>query len=337
MTDQAASPDRGARPADLLKHLVIAAGTQSWLASLAIHLSLMVVLALVLGTIHVAEVMRGAAEFEAVEDATLAVTSIEPFELVEPPTYEPMMIDLEPTCPPNRSRPIHLGENLGESLAEIGEPGGDGLLDAPLGSLGIPADGLGPLMRSLAPTGLGGGTQFNPDITLSQPRQPTSPSEAPSATSSPSRPHSTGSPAIKTPTAAGAWSTRRAAKGASAPGPARHSRTQPPRRWACCRFWPPGKRTKAKGPTRNRQRRDQLAAQAPEAQRRPVGRRHQMYAHGLATIALCEAYGMTQGLARRHRGPGGDPLHRVGPEPPGKLALSARLATTATRRSSAGR
>ena len=143
MTDQAASPDRDARPADLLKHLVIAAGTQSWLASLAIHMAILVVLALVLGTIHVAEVMRGAAEFEAVEDATLAVTSIEPFELVEPPSYEPSIIDVNAlSVEPPATDP--LGGSLSELLESIGEPGGNGLPDAPLGSLGIPAIGLGP-------------------------------------------------------------------------------------------------------------------------------------------------------------------------------------------------
>ena len=62
-----------------------------------------------------------------------------------------------------------------------------------------------------------------------------------------------------------------------------------------------------------------------------------MYSHGIAAIALCEAYGMTRDEHVGHCRPQGRRFHRARPEPiHRRLALSSP-AIPATPRSSAGR
>src|SRR5262245_8406304 len=65
---------------NLLKDLIVGVATQSWLASMAFHMALMVFLALVMGTIHVVNKLSGP-EFEVVEDDTANIDAIEQFEV----------------------------------------------------------------------------------------------------------------------------------------------------------------------------------------------------------------------------------------------------------------
>ena len=68
-----------------------------------------------------------------------------------------------------------------------------------------------------------------------------------------------------------------------------------PRRWACCPSSPPGKRTSPKALTRtisSRASTGSSAISSPTATW-PRAAAQMMYSHGLATIALCEAYGLT--------------------------------------------
>ena len=53
-------------PANFWQELLTGVATQSWLASMAFHMALMIVLALVLGTMHVASTIGQAPEFDAV-------------------------------------------------------------------------------------------------------------------------------------------------------------------------------------------------------------------------------------------------------------------------------
>jgi squalene-hopene cyclase-like protein/prenyltransferase/squalene oxidase-like repeat protein len=294
MSDQAASPDRSARPADWIARALIAVGTQSWLASLAIHMTILIVLALVLGTIHVAEVLRGPAEFEAVEDATLAVTSIEPFELVESRTYEPQAIDLSPTTlePSATVPPIEIPE---ASFDAMSEPSGNGIADAPLGSMNLPAAGIGPLIRGPAATGWGGGPATD---------------QAASSFRHRGKPRAIGAtiPGERAVAASlnwlashqmtdGSWSLNHTSrcKSGFCSGPGQAKSDPAATALALLPFLAAGQTHQSDGPykktlsgginwlLKNQKPSGDLSAGS-----------HQMYAHGLATIALCEAYGMTQ-------------------------------------------
>ena len=67
------------------------------------------------------------------------------------------------------------------------------------------------------------------------------------------------------------------------------------RRWACCPSSPPGKRTSPKALTRNISSRASqwlIRHQQPDGNL-AKGAQQMMYSHGLATIALCEAYGLS--------------------------------------------
>ncbi|MCI0360678.1 MAG: terpene cyclase/mutase family protein [Planctomycetaceae bacterium] len=293
MSDQAASPDRAARIAESVKAVVIAAGTQSWLASLAIHLGLMVVLALVLGTIQVARVIHNAAQFEAVEEATLAVTSIEPIVLIEP-IYEPTIIILDSlAAEPPATDP--LSTSLSESLEAIGQPGGSGLPDAPLGSLDIPANGIGPLIRSALSTGPGSGAPASGIASPYSPRKggpkvgATEPSEQAVAAAL--------NWLARHQNSDGSWSLNHTprCKSGFCSGPGQAQSDAAATALGLLPLLAAGQTHQSEGPykktvsgginwlLKNQKPSGDLSAGA-----------HQMYAHGLATIALCEAYGMTQ-------------------------------------------
>ena len=97
----------------------------------------------------------------------------------------------------------------------------------------------------------------------------------------------------------GSWSlqTLHAALQPTRPARARaRSRPMPAqRRWACCPSSPPGKRTSPKAPTRSISSKAShwlIRHQQPDGNL-AKGCEQMMYSHGLATIALCEAYGLT--------------------------------------------
>lgn len=61
------SADEAAAPRDFWKELLISVATQSWLASMAFHMVLMIVLALIMGTIHVVQTIGDAPAFDAAD------------------------------------------------------------------------------------------------------------------------------------------------------------------------------------------------------------------------------------------------------------------------------
>lgn len=294
MSDKSASTDRGARIGQWFRAAIIAAGTQSWLASLAIHLSLMVVLALALGTIQAVRVIGDSVQFEAVQEASPAVARIEPMELVMPVPYEPSIIDLDASI----SEAIAadpLGGIVPESLQDFSEPAGSGLEGAPLGALDMPAVGIGPLVRSTLPTGRGGGM---PTSSIAAPYRirslkavdgPTGPSESAVAAAL--------NWLFRHQNAEGSWSlihTPRCKSGfCSGPGQAQSDPAATA--LGLLPFLAAGQTHRSDGPYKraiNSGLNWLLKHQQPGGDL--SGGAHQMYAHGLATIALCEAYGMTQ-------------------------------------------
>src|SRR5262245_51576078 len=69
-----------------IKDLMVGIATQSWLASMAIHMTLFIILALVLGTIHVAATIGAAPVFEVIEEPQSLEPEITHFEVGYTPT-----------------------------------------------------------------------------------------------------------------------------------------------------------------------------------------------------------------------------------------------------------
>src|SRR5262245_3316136 len=67
--------------ASSLMDLLIGVATQSWLASMVFHMALMIILALVLGTIDIAGTLGQAPEFEVVEQIDSLAPEITHFEV----------------------------------------------------------------------------------------------------------------------------------------------------------------------------------------------------------------------------------------------------------------
>src|SRR5262245_32858183 len=66
---------------NMFKDLLVSMATQSWLASMVFHLVLMLVLALVMGTITVVETIGNAPFFESVEEIEEPIDEVEHFEV----------------------------------------------------------------------------------------------------------------------------------------------------------------------------------------------------------------------------------------------------------------
>ena len=103
--------------------------------------------------------------------------------------------------------------------------------------------------------------------------------------------------------------------------------TPAPPPWPSCTYLAAGQTHKTPGPYRDTIQRGLfwlIKRQTPEGNL-AVGAEQPMYAHGLATIALCEAYGMSKDPHIGNAAPGGRGLHRAGAEPRDRrLALSSQ-------------
>ena len=82
---QAQLDGQPAAPQSLIRKLIVSVSTQSWLASLVIHMAAIIFLALVLGTIKTAQIVMNAPLFNASQQEELVDTEIETFEVGETP------------------------------------------------------------------------------------------------------------------------------------------------------------------------------------------------------------------------------------------------------------
>jgi len=291
--------DEGVPASPLLPQLVVNIATQSWLASMALHMTLLIVLALVLGTIHVAATIGAAPAFEVPEEPKSLEPEIEHFVVGEAP-LEPTILNAQTlTSEP----PAGLEDALAESF--LFEPAGGTVNPGQLQSTGMSfaSDlGLGPALREGAGSGglgLGmeagqGGAQAGYSVRTGDARSKlrglgaTIPSERAVAAAL--------NWLARHQSPDGRWSLDHTprCKSGSCSGPGQQRADAAATALGLLPFLAAGQTHESVGPYRkniaagidwlikNQQRTGDLSSGGS-----------QMYSHGLATIALCEAYGMT--------------------------------------------
>src|SRR6185436_7307118 len=83
---------------DFWERVLVSVATQSWLASMAFHMALMIVLALILGTIHAANKLGSGKMFDAVDELASNEPEITHFDIgnapVEPTELTPETLEL---------------------------------------------------------------------------------------------------------------------------------------------------------------------------------------------------------------------------------------------------
>jgi len=133
------------------RDLVAGIATQSWLASMVVHLAVFLVLALVLGTVHVSATLRAGPVFEVIEEPVSLEPEIEHFVVGDAP-LEPTILNAETLAMSEPPGEIDGELVLGAAL----EPGG--ITSRSPGQLGTGAltvgFGTGPAIRE--ENGLGG-------------------------------------------------------------------------------------------------------------------------------------------------------------------------------------
>src|SRR5262245_11599664 len=130
-----------------IKDLMVGIATQSWLASMAIHMTLFIILALVLGTIHVASTIGAAPVFEVIEETPSLEPEITHFEVgYTPPdptelTTETLTMTEAPSVEAqfNDNSPIF-------TEAGGGTTGGESSFGG-RGGFNVAAAGLGPIVK----------------------------------------------------------------------------------------------------------------------------------------------------------------------------------------------
>jgi hypothetical protein len=140
-----ADDDEAGSNVNVLQQLIISASTQSWMASAIIHMIILVVMALVLGTIHVAKTIGQAHEFEAVEEIATLEPEIEHFEVGDTPidptelTTESLTLEAPPVeAQFNDNSPVFEEAGGGIQGAESSFGG--------LGGFTVAISGLGPVL-----------------------------------------------------------------------------------------------------------------------------------------------------------------------------------------------
>lgn len=133
-----------------------------WIASVAAHLAALIVLALVLGTVHVAKKIMDAPEFEAEIETALPDPELGRFELNDQTSLEPSVLNTEsltqleaPTIEQSEKiiddNPVFIDSGGGMASTEQSNFGG-------LGGFDIAAVGGGPAVRGAGGVGTGIGT-----------------------------------------------------------------------------------------------------------------------------------------------------------------------------------
>jgi hypothetical protein len=294
-TGEAARMSEPVQPAsdDWLTRIVVATGTYSWLASMAIHLGLLIALALAMGTIKMAQAIRGGLNIESFVEAPAPEPDLERFVLTEV-SYEPTVLDTDAlTDEPPATDP--LANSLNETLDVLSEPGGRGQSGALQGNSGYEGLGQGPAIRAPAAVGPGGGDPKSGNIS---PYSTRAKARAVGATKESERAVSAALNWLaRHQNADGSWRishTSRCRVGfCSGPGEAQSDPAATA--LALLPFLAAGQTHHSDGPYRQHITRGLNWLLKHQA---PIGDlssgQHQMYAHGLATIVLCEAFGMTQ-------------------------------------------
>lgn len=135
-----------------------------WGASAAIHVVILLLLGLVLGTLHVARQMSAAPSFEADLETELPDSNLTRFEVGETP-LEPSVLNTE-TLSLNEALPIEQTEQYNDESPEFEEAGGglanrNGPSFGGLGGFDVKALGEGPVVSGPGGVGTGAGAGMN--------------------------------------------------------------------------------------------------------------------------------------------------------------------------------
>jgi hypothetical protein len=297
-------PEESLPPLTMLQQALVSVQSQSWLASLIIHIMILVVLGLVAGTVHVAQTIGQAPEFEVIDDLDDA-PEIAHFEVgntpIEPTELNTETLSLE--APPveaqfNDNSPLFEEAGGGVASPSTSSFGG-------LGGFDVSSAGLGPMLKG--PGGADGGGGFSKNFGKG------GAGEGFGTRGSGMREAMLGTGGTKQSERAvaaalnwiarhqnrdGSWSINhtRGCTSAGCSGPGGEQSDAAATALALLPFLAAGQTHESKGPyqrniaggvnwlIKNQKPTGDLSA----------GAGSQMYTHGLATIALCEAYGMTQ-------------------------------------------
>lgn len=294
-----------APPRNYLQELLVGIGTQAWLASLVFHCAIFVILALVLGTAEVVRRVTDAPSFQASEEAMAPETELTHFEVGDTP-LEPTILNtetLELTDPPpveeqiNDNNPIFEAAGGGSATAN---PNG---LGSGVG-FDVKATGLGPLVKGAGGVDGGVGTGVNPGKGGSGSGfggrgQGMRAAVAGGGTKDSERAVAAALNWLaRHQNANGSWSIdhRACCKSGVCSGAGESKSDAGATAMALLPFFAAGQTHQSKGPY---QKNINAGVGWLIQNQRPsgdlsAGSNSQMYTHGLATIALCEAYGMTQ-------------------------------------------
>lgn len=280
--------------ADVVSRILISAGTQSWLASMIIHMVLLIALALLLGTFQVARSIRSP-QFEATAVVDEPPPVLDRFETGEAP-LETTIIDLTLTNLPDNDAGVEdlTGKIQAPAILMPGKPQ-DELGISGLGG-NLTREGFGRLLNGSGPAG-GRGREpgLAGNLSVFQKRgtlkgiggTPQSERAVAAALNWLARHQN----------ADGSWSLdhRGRCRSGSCSGPGQTDADQAATALALLPFLAAGQTHQSKGPYQK-----QIAGGVNFLMKsqRPTGDlsggSQQMYSHGLATIALCELYGMTE-------------------------------------------
>lgn len=288
----------------LFTKMLISVSTQAWLASLVIHMVIMIVLALVLGTIKVAQVVMDAPAFQAEVEEAIPEPEIEHFEVGDTP-LDPSELTTE-SLTLNEAPPVEAQFNDNSAIFE--EAGGGIAGESQFGGMGgfsVASAGLGPVLKSK-----GGGVDAGGGMGKSFGKGGAG--QGFGSRGSGMREAMLGNGGTKQSERAvaaalnwlarhqnpdGSWSlnhTPRCRSG-SCSGPGNANSDAAATAMALLPYLAAGQTHQSKGPY---QRNIANGINWLIRNQKPTGDLSaggsQMYTHGLATIALCEAYGMTE-------------------------------------------
>jgi Squalene-hopene cyclase C-terminal domain/Prenyltransferase and squalene oxidase repeat len=287
------------------KDLFMSIATQSWLGSMVFHMSLMVVLALVLGTIHVANTIGQAPEFEVAPEDNSPLPEITHFEVgYTPPapselSTETLMLAEAPSVEAQFNDHSPIFEEAGGGIV-----GGNSALGG-LGGFNVTSSGLGPMIKGAG--GVDSGAGFGKEMGSGGAgsgfgSRGTGMREAMLGSGGTKQSERAVAAALnwlaRHQNSDGHWSIQHSAacKGGRCTGPGNHDSDCAGTALGLLPFLAAGQTHESKGPYQQNIKRGinwLISHQRPTGDLK-AGPGSQMYSHGLATIALCEAYGMTQ-------------------------------------------